>query len=279
MSVLVKAQPSVFDKQGHRGCRGIMPENTIAAMIKALDIGVTTLEMDICFTADGKVILSHEPFFSHYITTKPDGTAVTAAEEKSLNIYRMTYEEVLTYDVGIKMHPAFPQQQKMKATKPLLEEVIDQVEQYCFKNNKPSPYYNIETKTSAATDMLYHPPPAEFVDKLMQVVSGKNISDRIVIQSFDVRTLQYLRKNYPEIKTSLLIGKSERLTFAQKIAMLGFVPEVASPEHTLVDQAMIEYCHKQHMRIIPWTVNDPETANRLKKMKVDGLISDYPGIL
>src|SRR5688572_8669254 len=101
-----------FDTEGHRGCRGLMPENSIPAMMKALEIGVSTLEMDAVITKDNQVILSHEPFFNHEITTKPNGEAVTEAEEKSLNIYRMTYSETQQYDVGLKPHPRFPNQQK-----------------------------------------------------------------------------------------------------------------------------------------------------------------------
>src|SRR4051812_10994337 len=96
-----------FDKEGHRGCRGLMPENTIPAYLKAIDIGVTTLEMDAVITKDSQVVMSHEPFFNHEITTKPDGSYVTEAEEKSLNIYRMTYDEVKPYDVGMKSNPRF----------------------------------------------------------------------------------------------------------------------------------------------------------------------------
>ena len=114
-----------FDKEGHRGCRGLMPENTIPAMLNALGIGVTTLEMDIVFTKDGKAILSHEPFFNHEITTKPDGTFVEESAEKGFNIYKMNYEEVQRYDVGMKPHPRFPQQEKMKAIKPMLADVFE----------------------------------------------------------------------------------------------------------------------------------------------------------
>ena len=102
-----------FDTQGHRGSRGLMPENTFPAMKAALDLGVTTLEMDIVFTKDKRAILSHEPFFSHEITTRPDGYFVKEADEKSLNIYKMDYDEVKKYDVGLKLHPRFPQQQNI----------------------------------------------------------------------------------------------------------------------------------------------------------------------
>ena len=114
-----------FDKEAHRGGRGIMPENTIPAMLNALDLGVTTLEMDVVITLDKQVILSHEPYFNKDITTKPDGTYLQDNESKDFNIYKMSYEQVRQLDVGMKPHPRFPGQQKRPAHKPLLRDVID----------------------------------------------------------------------------------------------------------------------------------------------------------
>src|SRR5688572_538381 len=123
-----KFQKPVFEVEGHRGCRGLMPENTIPAMLKAIDLGVTTLEMDVVITKNNKVVVSHEPWFGADITTKPDGSFVKPAEAMQLNIYQMSYEEVLKYDVGMKPNPRFPQQQKVKTVKPLLRDLIDSVE-------------------------------------------------------------------------------------------------------------------------------------------------------
>ncbi len=141
-----------FDWQGHRGCRGLMPENTIPAMLHAVDLGVTTLEMDAVVTGERQVILSHEPFLNHEITTKPDGTIVKKSEEKNLNIFTMTYQEISQFDVGMKAHPRFPQQKKIKAVKPRLSDVIDSVESYTAAKKLPAKFYNIETKSQAATD-------------------------------------------------------------------------------------------------------------------------------
>src|SRR6187551_2069349 len=97
-----------FDKQGHRGCRGLMPENTIPAMLKAIDLGVTTLEMDVVFTKDKVAILSHEPFFNHDITTTPGGQFITQKEERTFNIFQLNLAETQKYDVGLKPNPRFP---------------------------------------------------------------------------------------------------------------------------------------------------------------------------
>jgi glycerophosphoryl diester phosphodiesterase len=267
-----------FDKQGHRGCRGLMPENTIPAMLHAIDLGVVTLEMDVVFTKDDKIILSHEPFFNHEITTKPDGSFVKEEEEKKLNIYRMNYEEVKTFDVGLKPHPRFPFQQKIKAVKPLLSDVIDSAEEYCRQKKVTPVYYNIETKTQPFTDGIYHPGPDEFVTILMNVIVSKHIQDRVIIQSFDFRTLQYLHQNYPAIKTAALIEDFDKRSFDEQLARLGFVPNIYSPEFSLVTLPLIRQCHKKKIKIIPWTVNDPAKMKELKEMGVDGLITDYPNL-
>ena len=100
-----------FDYQGHRGCRGLMPENTIPAFLKAIELHVTTLEIDVVITKDKQVIISHEPFFNHEITTKPDGSFIDEKDEQTYNIYKMTFAETKRYDVGLKPHPRFSQQQ------------------------------------------------------------------------------------------------------------------------------------------------------------------------
>lgn len=268
-----------FDKQGHRGCRGLMPENTIPAMLHAIDLGVTTLETDAVITQDKQVLLSHEPFFNHEITTKPDGSPVTEAEEKKLNLYRMNYVEIKTYDVGQRPHPRFPQQQKMAAAKPLLADMIDAVETYCRNNQLPLPQYNIETKCQPATDDQYHPKPAEFVELLVGVIKEKNITERVIIQSFDPRTLQYLHEKYPSIKTALLVEDYDTKPFALQLRNLGFIPTIYSPAHTLVTPLLVKQCRDAAVGLVPWTVNDPVRMKELKKMGVTGIISDYPDLL
>jgi glycerophosphoryl diester phosphodiesterase len=268
----------VFDKEGHRGCRGLMPENTIPAMLKAIDLGVTTLEMDVVITKDKKVVLSHEPYFGNEITTKPDGGFIKYTEEKSFNIYKMDYAEVLKYDVGMKPHPRFPQQQKMKAVKPLLNDLIEEVELYLLANNKTKVFYNIETKSMPAGDNLYHPEPAEFVDLLMKVIDEKGIRKMVIIQSFDFRTLMYLHKNYPGVKTAMLVEDSEKKPFEELLAGIRFVPTIYSPAYSMVNESLVEKCHQKGIKIIPWTVNDKATIDRLKAMGVDGIITDYPNL-
>lgn len=268
-----------FDIQGHRGCRGLMPENTIPAMYKAIDLGVTTLEMDVVITKDNKVVVSHEPWMEKEITTKPDGGFILSTfESMQMNIYKMEYEEVKTYDVGMKPHPRFPKQQKLKVIKPLLSELIDSVENYITKNNLPKVQYNIETKSLPAGDLRFHPLPDEFVELLMAVINEKKLENRIIIQSFDIRSLIYLHENYPSVKTALLIEDSEAKEFEGQIKALGFTPDIYSPNQTMVDEKLVKLCHEKGMKIIPWTVNDNKQIKKLRKMGVDGIITDYPDL-
>ncbi len=267
-----------FDKQGHRGCRGLMPENTIPAFKKAIDLGVTTLEMDAVITKDKQVILSHEPFFNHEITTKADGSFVSEAEEKELNIYEMLYEETQKFDVGLKPHPRFPKQLKLPAHKPKLADVIDSAEAYTKAKSLPAIYYNIETKSTPATDNVYHPKPDEFVELIVAVIKEKKIEDRVIIQSFDIRTLQYLHDKHPSIKTAYLYEPTSEEPLSVRLKNLGFSPTIYSPEYITVTPEVIEECKAAGIKVIPWTVNDTAKIQELKQMKVDGIISDYPDI-
>lgn len=265
-----------FDLEGHRGCRGLMPENTIPAMLKAIDLKVTTLELDAVITADRKVLVSHEPFFNHEISTDPDGQAVTVAAEHSLNIFRMPFAETQRYDVGLRPHPRFPQQEKIKAVKPALEELIDDVEAYLRLSGKPKLWYNIETKCLPATDGVFHPAPDEFVELLTAIIQKKKIAGRTIIQSFDFRTLKLVHEKHPGIRTAALIEEGDHRTFEEQLAVLGFIPDIYSPHFALVTPELVQACHAKHIKLVPWTVNDVATMQKLKDMGVDGLISDYP---
>jgi glycerophosphoryl diester phosphodiesterase len=265
-----------FDKQAHRGGRGLMPENTIPAMLKAVDLGVTTLEMDVVITSDKKVILSHETYFNAETTTLPDGKYFTKKEQPSYNIYKMTYDQTSLFDVGMKPYTVFPKQQKLKVAKPLLADVIDSVELYVKTKGQKPVFYNIETKTKPSGDNLQHPEPKEFVELIMQVIKDKKVEDRTIIQSFDFRTLQVVHALFPGIKTAALVQNKKSVE--ENLKDLGFVPAIYSPNYALVTPGVVAQCHQLKMKIIPWTVNEKPAIDSLKKIGVDGIISDYPDL-
>ncbi|WP_307290198.1 glycerophosphodiester phosphodiesterase family protein [Pedobacter agri] len=273
----VSAQRKKFDIQGKAGARGIMPENTIEGMLKALDLGVTTLEMDAVISKDKKVVLSQEPYFNNEISLMPNGKPISLKDQKKYNIYKMDYEEVKKFDVGSKVHGRFPGQVKFKTYKPLLAETIDAAEAYIKDKRLPKPVYSIETKTIKNGDNDFHPEPDEFVELIMEIVNAKKISKRVIIQSFDMRTLQYLHEKYPKIQTSLLIDEKE--PFEDYIDKLGFKPTIYSPYSVLVGKGLVDRCHAMGIKIIPWTVNSLKDIKYFMSLGVDGVITDFPNLM
>lgn len=263
-----------FSYEGHRGARGLYPENTILGMYKALDLGVTTLEMDAHITQDHQVVLSHDAYLNPKFVRKPNGEDIT---ERDHIVYQMTYDSLRLFDTGSKDHIDFPQQVSAKEYIPLLSELIVAVESYATHKGIPLPYYNIETKSNAKHDGKHHPDPKTFVDLLVDVITRKGILERTVIQSFDPRTLQVLHRDYPHIRTSYLVSNKDK-TVEQNIKDLGFVPFIYSPNFKLVDAALVKACHDRNMKVIPWTANTTEEVQRLKSLNVDGIISDYPNL-
>lgn len=270
--------PQTFDLQGHRGARGLMPENTVPAFLKAVDLGVDTIELDVVVTNDERILVSHEPWFNHEISTKPDGSPVTEEEEMELNIYEMTYRETQQFDVGKKGHPSYPNQQRMEAKKPLLSEVIRTVENYIDEQSLPDVKYNIETKSEPMRYGTYYPQPETFAqllnDLLMDLDEEFNMLDRVIIQSFDPATLVEFHKINPEITFAMLVANKQPIQ--HYVNQLGFVPDIWSPNYKLVSSRMIAEAHSMDMKVIPWTVNTTEEMNDLVEMGVDGIITDYP---
>jgi len=265
-----------FEKQGHRGARGLMPENTVRGMLTALDLGATTIGMNVVISKDNQVVLSHEPYFNNEISLTHDGKSISLKNQKLFNMYKMNYDEIKTFDVGSKLHKRFPGQQKFKAYKPLLSEVIDSVEAYVKLHKLPKPNYAIEIKTIRKGDLEFHPEPAEFSQLVMDVVTDKKMIKRSTIQSFDIRCLQYVHEKYPKVKTALMIDEKE--DFENNIKDLGFSPTVYSPYSVLVGKGLVDRCHAAGIKIIPWTVNSVKDMNYMIGLGVDGIITDFPNI-
>lgn len=262
-----------FDLQGHRGCRGLMPENSIPAMIHALDLGVTTLEMDVVMTSDGVVILSHEPWMNSEICTDDKGEDLQSDSSKYL-IFKMTYDEVRSFDCGSKDIRVFPEQKKISTYKPSLIEVLDSVHSYCRENDISLPFLNIETKITPKGDEELHPKPEVLVQAIADVVNESPFKKRVLLQSFDPRSLEIAHETQPRWKTVLLIEKEKDPEKA--LEALSFTPDVYSPNFELLTKDSVDYLHKKKIKVIPWTVNFMPYAEALIQMGCDGIITDYP---
>jgi len=276
-TVLFAQKKPVFEVQGNRGARGLMPENTIPAMIKALENGATTLKMEVVISKDKQVVVSQEPYFNHVISISPDGEEITLKNEKKFNIYKMNYDEIKQFDVGSKPNPRFPYQEKFRVEKPLLGDLIDKVELFVTKKKMSKPHYNIETKLIRKGDGEFQPSPEEYVELVMTIVKAKKLEKRVTIHSFDMRSLQYLHEKYPQIATSL--GIDEKEDFENNIKTLGFTPTIYSPYMPLVGKGLVDKCHAAGVKIIPWTVNTVKDIIYLKNLGVDGIVTDYPNLM
>lgn len=271
------AQFPAFSNEGHRGGRGLMPENTIPAMQHAIDIGVTTLEMDTHITKDQEVVVTHDDYLSPAFMLDPQGLEIPKSDARKYAVFQMDYAALKQFDLGSKYYEAFPQQKKMKSYIPRLGELIEAVQQYLKETGKKQVFYNIETKCSPEGDGSLNPDPETFVKLLMEVIEKKGIQPFVVIQSFDKRTLQVLHKKYPKVKTSYLVANKK--SFEENIADLGFNPFILSPMYQMVNVELVKKCHEQQIKVIPWTVNTAKEIAELKALNVDGIISDYPDLL
>lgn len=271
------AQFPAFSNEGHRGGRGLMPENTIPAMQYAIDLGMTTLEMDTHITKDQEVVVTHDDYLSPAFMLDPQGQEIPKSDARKYAVFQMDYAALKQFDLGSKYYDAFPQQKKMKSYIPRLGELIEAVQQYLKETGKKQVFYNIETKCSPEGDGFLNPDPETFVKLLMEVIEKKGIQPFVVIQSFDKRTLQVLHKKYPKVKTSYLVANKK--SFEENIADLGFKPFILSPMYQMVNAELVKKCHEQQIKVIPWTVNTPKEITELKALNVDGIISDYPDLL
>ncbi len=279
-SLIPETQPNAkmntkIDFQGHRGARGLLPENTIPAFLLALSFPeIQTLELDVAVSADKKVIVTHEPYFSHHISSHPDGRPVTEAEEKGLNIYKMTVEELGTFDVGKRGNTRFPDQQPLAVAKPTLSAMVKAIKEFCKKNDRHFPYLDLEIKSRPDYYDIYFPQPEKFVQLVINELSELEILNKTNLQSFDVNILESIHLQAPEVSTSLLVEHPKSLE--EHLSTISFKPNNFSPYFEFVTEDLIRKCRALNIKVVPWTVNELKDLQRMVDLEVDGIITDYP---
>jgi glycerophosphoryl diester phosphodiesterase len=264
-----------FYKVGHRGARGLVAENTIPSMIKAIETGANTIEFDVHITKDGQVVVYHDASFNPAYTTMPDGTEIPAESRKDYTFYKMEYSRIRQFVIGEKPYPEFPEQQRIRSYAPLLSEMIDSVESHTKAHHLPAVFYLLEIKSSAKTDGIEQPAPEEYIDKLMAVKNLLPLGNRLIIQSFDPRPLQVVHRRYPQIALGFLTYDKD-VKPAQQLDLLGFTPQFYNPFYQFTTPELLSLCHSRKIQVVPWTVQEPAEMKKLKAMGVDGIISDYP---
>lgn len=279
-----------FELQGHRGTRGLMPENTLAAFERALEIGVTTLELDIAITADGVPVISHDTALNPALTRDAQAQWIKAPGPL---IKSLTLAQLQTYDVG-RIDPAsvyardFPQQQAQEGQRiPTLAALFDMVRQ----RGADSVQFAIETKIHPGRPNETVTPQA-FVDILLKVIRDAGMTQRVRIISFDWRTLNLVKKREPAMETVCITVEGPDGSNLQNRAMMDGLLRAAypsaahmvkasgaavwSPNFASIDAARVKAAQQLGLKVIPWTVNDAADMDRLISWGVDGIITDYP---
>lgn len=259
---------------GHRGGRGIFPENTLDGFLYAANLGLDGIELDVVISRDNKVVVSHEPWMNPKTCSKPNKSKVSFLRRK--NLYRMNYADIKLYDCGLRGNSGFIKQKKTAAYKPLLSEVIEHVEAALHHTQHHLPIYIIEIKSSWITDNKLHPPPEEFVKLVLNELTPFGINNRILIQSFDMRPLNSIHKNNPDILLGMLV-RSPRF-IRRRMKALTFTPHTCGTYYKLTSERWVKRIHTLGMKSLVWTVNEKSDILHYIKMGVDGIISDYPEI-
>ena len=265
-SLLLFSVPAMaIDLQGHRGARGLLPENTLPAFERAIALGVTTVELDVGITRDGVVVIHHDRTLNPDLARGPDGQWVRAPAPA---IHSLTFAELQRYDVG-RIRPGSEYFSRFKDQKPIDGTRIPRLEDLLKKDSKVR--FNIETKISpeAPHETLA---PEPFARALIAEVRKAGVEERTTIQSFDFRTLKVVEREAPEIATAYLT--SRRHPYPEKVHEAG--GKIWSPDFTSLGKENLDRARSLGLKIIPWTVNEPGDIARMLDMGVDGIISDYP---
>jgi len=278
ISSLAAAHPRP-EVHGHRGCRGLLPENTLPAFLHALSLGVDALELDVVISADQQVVISHEPWLSARLGRGPAGEHIDPQGEQSYNLYQLPYATIRQCMVGEWPHPSFPNQQPHPSYRPLLRELLFIAEVACQQLGRPPVGYSIELKSTPAGDNIFHPVPARFAELVLAEVHTAAVQARTTLLSFDARILQAARQQAPAQALCLLNETPTSVT--RLFEQLGFVPEFFGSDHRLLSTSLIQEVSAVYpqLRLVPWTVNELPDLQQALDWGVYGITTDYPNRL
>jgi glycerophosphoryl diester phosphodiesterase len=272
MNIFLKNLGNRFHAQGHRGIRGLMPENTIEGCIEAVRLGFGGLEIDVVCSQDGQIVVSHDPWMSPLFCNFPNGEPVLQGSDPNVNLYKMPYDLIRQFDCGGRGNARFPLQKHIKTHKPTLIELVEAVFLFCETHNYPKPFFNIEVKSHPDWFGKYVPMPNEFIKHLAEPLSILP-PYTYYVSSFDLIFLRALKKANPQTAIALLT--ENKLSFKDNVRILGFKPDIFSPYYRFLNNADIRVCKKMGIALIVWTVNDLDAVSRLKKQGIRGVISDF----
>lgn len=269
-----------LEVHGHRGCRGLRPENTLPGFLYAAALGVDVLEMDVVISADQQVVVSHDPWLAAHLCRDAAGQRIAPAHERKHNLYHLPYAAIQQCDCGSWSNPAFPLQQSIAVSKPLLREVLAATEALPYTPVGKRLRYSVEIKCTPSGDNLYHPEPAQFLSLVMAELVAADVLSRTTLLCFDPRVLRLARAQFGSSLDLCLLSESGE-AWPASVAKLGFQPDVFGPNYESVTPSAISAFRRLYpgAGLVPWTVNNPVNMQRLLSMGVDGLTTDYPNRL
>lgn len=261
---------------GHRGCRGLFPENTLPAFLHALVLGVDVLELDVVISHDQQVVISHEPWLSARLGSGRVGEPIDPRHERQDNLYRMPYATIRQCVVGAVPHPDFPTQQATASYRPLLREMLRATETAWQLAGRAAVGYSVELKSSPAGDDIFHPRPSRFVELVLAELRVAAVLPRTTLLSFDARILQAARQQAP--RQALCLLSEEAVPAATLFANLGFVPDTFGPDFQLVSEELVRQLSVAFpsLRLVPWTVNTLTDLREVIAWGVAGITTDFP---
>ncbi|MFM7668391.1 MAG: glycerophosphodiester phosphodiesterase family protein [Bacteroidota bacterium] len=254
---------------GHRGCRGLMPENSIESFQKAIDFGVDGIELDVVVNKNKQLVISHEPYFKSSFCFDADGKEIT--NEKQWNIYEMSQDEIVKFDCGSKTHPHFSDQVKIRTHKPLLQEFFSKV-------NLSKTTILFEVKSNSKEYGISQPLPNEFVKLIASEIANFTYRDNIIFMSFDKQILEEIHRQLPMYKC-IYLTYLPFVSAKKFVKELSFTPYGLGMNYKTISRKDARFLHENNLKLFAWTVNKSKDKKILLLKQVDGIITDYPNLI
>jgi glycerophosphoryl diester phosphodiesterase len=253
---------------GHRGCRGILPENTLPAFEKALQLGADGIEWDVVVSADGKLVISHEPYMHSAYCLDTNGLEISANDQKKYNTYRMTAAEIAKFDCGSKQNSRYPEQQPIKAHKPTVQEAFEKLDL-----SKTTILF--EVKSEKKEYGISQPFPEVYARIIKDEISQFEHRQNIIFMCFDNLLLEALHKELPNYRYVYLTYKPF-ISVANFLSDLNFTPHALGMYYPTIRKRDVIIAHEKSVQIFAWTVNEVQSVKKMTRFGVDGIITDYP---
>ena len=264
----LNAQPNPVKIYGHRGCRGLYPENTLIAFKHAIDQGVDGIEWDVVVSKNKELVISHEPYLDASYCLDTNGEEISSSEGKKINFYNLSVDEIQKFDCGSKGNVKHSEQTKLRCYKPTVQEAFDSLQ-------LKEVTILFEVKSEDTDYGIYQPEPTEYAEIIAKEIEDFEFKENIIFMCFDPNLLEALHNLLPDYRYVYLTYKP--FTSIKKfLKQISFKPYALGMYHPTITKRDVKLLHEQEVNVFAWTVNKVEQSEKLKRYGVDGIITDYP---